>query len=102
MSWGINFGAKTCGACLRTRASAGNIFEELFSAYLPNFGGNSFWCKYMPRLYLHPREYCYYEKIPGELFMTMVWCQGGMLKGKEIAGRFLQFPGCSFECLVWF
>ena len=24
----------------------GNIFEDLFSAYSPNFWGNSFWCKY--------------------------------------------------------
>ena len=34
-----------------------NIFEELFSSYFPICGGSSCRCKYMPRLYSHPREY---------------------------------------------
>ena len=33
------------------------IIEGSFSAYLPNSWGNSFRCKYMSRLYSHPREY---------------------------------------------
>ena len=34
-----------------------NAFEGSFSAYYPNAWGNSFRCKYMSRLYSHPREY---------------------------------------------
>ena len=56
-SWGINFWANTCGACIRTRANTENIFEEPFFAYWPNSWGNSFQCKYMSRLYSYPREY---------------------------------------------
>ena len=43
-----------------------NNFEELFSAYLPNFWGNLFRCEYMPRLYSHLRKY---RENLGELFM---------------------------------
>ena len=33
-SRGINFCTSTCGACIRTRANTGNIFDELFLKYV--------------------------------------------------------------------
>ena len=34
ISWGINCCTNTRGACIRTRANTGNIFEEFFSKYV--------------------------------------------------------------------
>ena len=59
-SWGINFCANTCAACIRTRANIGKYYRGGISRVLCQSHrplGEFIRCEYMPRLYSHLREY---------------------------------------------
>ena len=69
-SWGINFRANTCGACIRTRANTGKYLRGAIVLIFPSLGWNSFRWEYMPHLYSHLREH---RKIfLGGLFMYSI------------------------------
>ena len=68
-SWGINLR----GPVFALARIQEHIFEELFSAYLPNSWGNSCRCEHMPHPYSHPREY---RKNSWRIIHVLVSCQG--------------------------
>ena len=72
-SWGINFCANTCGACIRTPANTGKHFlRRYFPSILPNRGIHSVRIHAAP-VFAPARIQ---ENIPGELFMYWFRARG--------------------------
>ena len=74
-SWGINFSANACGACIRTRANTGKyLFEESFSAYSPNSWGKKNFGAYTCRACIRTRANTGNYSLG--IIYVLVLCQG--------------------------